>query len=185
MANTILTGSSFFLGQSNYNGTASEGAILNVHNSEVAPLTMMSDPSSTTGQVYSNWNNTSTNPQYQENYIGDDINLDLGEAVRMDIDGDGDLDSADPWLRVTDFDRYTIDIRLFDGTIVSGVGVIISGTDPSTGNTYQSMVLGDDLVNTLNNSNQNVTRITLKDYVPTGGGWRRSYAASIHTQLRQ
>lgn len=167
MANLTLTGSSFFLGQSTYNGTAAEGDVLSVHNSDVAPLTMMSDPSSTSGQVYSSWNNTSTNPLYAENYVGDDVNLDLGEAVRMDLNGDGSL-TGEPWLRVTDFDRYMIDIRLVDGTVVPGVGVIISATNPATGETYQSMVLGDNIVAELNASGQNVSKIFLKEYRPTG-----------------
>lgn len=168
MAGSTLTGSSFYLGQSTYNGTAAVGSVLSVHNSEVAPLTMVSNPSTITGQPYSSWTNTSTNPLYQEGYIGDNINLDLGEAVRMDLNSDNTLDGSDPWLRVTDFDRYKIDIRLEDGTIIQGVGVIISGTDPGTGNTYQSMVLGDELVLALNASGQNVTKIFLTEYVPTG-----------------
>lgn len=85
----------------------------------------------------------------------------------MNIDGDGNL-SNDPWLRVTDFDRYGVDIRMEDGSIIHGVGVIISARDPSTGKVYQSMVFGDDLVATLNNTNMNLNRIVLTSYIPTG-----------------
>lgn len=167
MANVTRNGSSFFLGQSTHNGTASVGSSLYMNNAEVAPITMMSDPSSISGQPYSGWNNTSTNSQYRENYSGDDINLDLGEAVKMDLDGNGDLGN-NPWLRVTDFDRYAIDIRMADDSIVTGVGVIISARDPATGNVYQSMVLGDNLVATLNATNMNINRIKLTSYIPTG-----------------
>ena len=167
MANTTLTGSSFYLGESSYNGPGSIGSSLYLNNAQVSRITMMTDPSSITGQPYSGWNNTSTNSQYYENYGGDDRNLDLGEAVRMNIDGDGNL-SNDPWLRVTDFDRYGVDIRMEDGSIIHGVGVIISARDPSTGKVYQSMVFGDDLVATLNNTNMNLNRIVLTSYIPTG-----------------
>lgn len=167
MANVTQNGSSFFLGQSTYNGAASVGSSLFMNNAQVAPITMMSGPSSVRGQTCSSWNNTSTNRLYRENYPSDDENLDLGEAVKMDLDGNGDLGN-NPWLRVTDFDRYGIDIRMDDGSIISGVGVIISARDPNTNAVYQSMVLGDNLVGRLNDTNMNVNRIQLKTYIPTG-----------------
>lgn len=167
MANLTLNGSCFFLGESSYNGAGSVGSTLYLNNAQVSKITMMTDPSSTSGQPYSNWNNTSSNPQYAENYNGDDINLDLGEAIRLDLNGDGDLGN-EPWLRVTDFDRYAIDIRLDDDTIVTGIGNIISARNPATGKIYQTMVLGDSLVSTLNDSNLNINRIQLREYVPIG-----------------
>lgn len=166
MPNKILTGSSFFLGQSSYNGTGSIGSMLYMNNAQVSTITMVSDPSATSGQPYSSWNNTSTT--YPENYGDDDANLDLGEAVRMDINGSGSLDD-DPWLRVTDFDRYSIQIRMEDGSFIAGVGVIISARDPATSNVYQSMVLGDLLVDALNDTNMNINRIELMSYIETGG----------------
>lgn len=64
MANTTLTGSSFYLGESSYNGQGSVGSSLYLNNAQVSRITMMTDPSSVTGQTYSGWNNTSTHPQY-------------------------------------------------------------------------------------------------------------------------
>ncbi len=167
MANLTLNGSCFFLGESSYNGTGSQGATLYLNNAQVSHITMMSDPSSVPGQPYTSWNNTSSNSLYRENYIGDDINLDLGEAIRLDLNGNGDL-AGEPWLRVTDFDRYTIAIRMDDDSIITGVGNIISARNPATGKIYQTMVLGDNLVKTLNDTNMNINRIQLMEYVPTG-----------------
>jgi hypothetical protein len=135
-------------------------------NSEVAPITMVSDPSSTGNATYGGWNNTGI---YVENYPGDDANLDLGEAVQMDTNGDGSL-TGEPWLRVTDMDRYRLEFRLEDGRIINGVGVIITGRHPTDGNSYQSMVFGDQLVDTLNNSGVNITGITLTGYITLGAG---------------
>lgn len=167
MANLTLNGSCFFLGESNYNGTEAVGSSLYLNNAQVSQITMMTDPSSIPGRPYSSWKNTSADPKYAEDYAGDDVNLDLGEAIRLDLDLDGNL-GDDPWLRVTDFDRYAIDIRMDDDSIISGVGNIISARDPSSGKIYQTMVMGDNLVSALNDSNLNINRIQLKEYIPTG-----------------
>lgn len=166
MPSITATGSSVFLGQTTYNGASATGTILDFQNSEVSPIRMISDPSSTGNPTYGGWNNTGI---YVENYPGDDNNLDLGEAIQMDTNGDNDL-TGEPWLRVTDIDRYRLIFRMEDGSTMNGVGVIISGTDPATGNVYQSMVFGDNLVESLNNSGQNITRITLGDPITVGGG---------------
>ncbi|RCW79418.1 Hint domain-containing protein [Paracoccus lutimaris] len=127
---------------------------------------MVSDPSSTGNATYGTWNNTGA---YAENYPGDNSNLDLGEAVQMDTNGDGSLD-GEPWLRATDMDRYRLEFRMEDGSTIHGVGVIITGTDPGTGARYQSMVFGDLLVGRLNASGVNITGITLGEYITTGLG---------------
>ncbi|MBP6678377.1 MAG: Hint domain-containing protein [Paracoccus sp.] len=166
MPSRTAVGSSFFLGQSSYNGTSAVGTVFDVNNAETSTIAMVSDPSSTGHGVYGNWNNTGN---YSENYNGDDANLDMGEAMRLDIDGDGSLDN-DPWLRVTDFDRYQVAITMVDGTVLNGVGVILSGIDPATQNVYQTLVFGDLLVGGLNATEMNITQITLGNPITVGGG---------------
>lgn len=166
MPSVTLTGSTFYLGQTSYNGAGSTGTVFNVDNAEASTISMVSDPSSTGSPIYGSWNNTGV---YPENYPGDDNNLDMGEAIRLDIDGDGSL-TNDPWLRVTDFDRYAINIQMVSGQVVTGVCVILSGTDPATGNVYQSMVFGDNLVTTLNNTDENIVQITLGAPITVGSG---------------
>lgn len=166
MVSRTATGSSVYLGQSSYNGTSATGSVLNFQNSEVAPISMVSDPSSTGSSTYGSWNNTGL---YNENYAADDANLDLGEAVQMDTNGDGIL-TGEPWLRVTDIDRYRLVFRMEDGSTMNGVGVIITGTNPTTGLRYQSMVFGDLLVDSLNASGVNITSITLGEYITLGTG---------------
>ena len=72
-------------GQTSYGGTASVDSVFNVDNAQTSTVQMVSDPSSTGNPVYGGWNNTGL---YVENYGGDDNNLDMGEAIRLDIDGD-------------------------------------------------------------------------------------------------
>lgn len=136
--------------------------MLHFSNAEARDITMVSDPSSTGHPVYGTWNNTGSRP---ENYIFDDANLDKGEAIRLDTDGDGDM-TDETWLRATDFDRYSLDVKMVDGSIIQGVGIILTGTDLATGNTYQTMVFGDLLVQALNDSGMNVQNITLTGYIP-------------------
>lgn len=168
MASKTVTGSAVFLGQTNYTGSNSVGSVLNFTNSEVTQITMVSDPSSTGSPLYGTWDNTN-NGSLSEDYTNDDNNLDLGEAVRMDTDGDGDL-TGEPWLKVMLLDRYRLDIALEDGSIVNGVGVIIKAQDPTTGRIYQSMVFGDRLVDTLNGTGLNIVTVTLAEYIRTGTG---------------
>lgn len=94
MASRTATGSALYLGQTDYNGAGSIGRVIHFGNSETSTVTMISDPSSTGSPIYGSWNNTGSRP---ENYVYDDDNLDLGEAIRMDTDGDGDL-TDEPWL---------------------------------------------------------------------------------------
>lgn len=169
MPSVTQTGSSFYLGQTSYNGAAASGSVFNVDNTETSSIAMVSDPSSTGSPIYGTWENTGF---YPENYNNDDVNLDLGEAIRVDIDGDGSLDN-DPWLRVTDFDRYTVTVDMVSGPPITGVCVILSGTDPATGNVYQSMVFGDGLVNSLNAAATNITAITLGTYLDIGANGTR------------
>lgn len=167
MVSRTAHGSSFYLGQSSYNGSGSVGTIFTVNNAETSTIDMVSDPSSTGHPVYGGWNNTGTLP---EDYLNDDANLDMGEAIRVDVDGDGVL-TNDPWLRVTDFDRYSVSILMADGSTITGVGVILTGSDPSApGASYQSLVFGDQLVGRLNDAGVNIVNIQLTGYIPTGGG---------------
>ena len=166
MPSVTLSGSTFYLGQTSYGGTASVDSVFNVDNAQTSTVQMVSDPSSTGNPVYGGWNNTGL---YVENYGGDDNNLDMGEAIRLDIDGDGSLEN-DPWLRVTDFDRYRVNIDMVSGPPITGVGVIVSGRDPATGNVYQTMVFGDDLVSRLNATDVNITAITLGQHITLGQG---------------
>lgn len=165
MASRTATGSALYLGQTDYNGAGSIGRVIHFGNSETSTVTMISDPSSTGSPIYGSWNNTGSRP---ENYVYDDDNLDLGEAIRMDTDGDGDL-TDEPWLRVTDFDRYSLAFEMTDGSIENGVGVVVSGTDPATGNVYQALVFGDGLVSRLNDTGVNISNIKLTGYIPTSG----------------
>lgn len=166
MPSRTAVGSSFYLGQTSYNGTGAVGTVFDVNNAETSTIAMVSDPSSTGHGTYGGWNN---NGVYGENYAGDDNNLDMGEAIRLDIDGDGSLDN-DPWLRVTDFDRYQVAVTMVDGSVVNGVGVILSGIDPATQNVYQTLVFGDQIVGNLNATEMNITRITLGTPITVGGG---------------
>ena len=166
MPSITLSGSTFYLGQTSYGGTGSVNSVFNVDNAETSTIQMVSDPSSTGSPVYGGWDNTGL---YFENYPGDDNNLDMGEAIRLDIDGDGSLEN-DPWLRDTDYDRYRVNIDMVSGPPINGVGVILSGTDPATGNVYQAMVFGDELVTRLNATDVNITAITLGTHITVGQG---------------
>ena len=166
MPSRTLEGSTFYLGQTSYGGTASQGAVFTVNNAEASTIGMVSDPSSTGSAEYGSWNNTGI---YAEDYLNDDNNLDMGEAIRLDIDGDGSLEN-DPWLQVTAFDRYRIVIDMVDGPNVDGVCVILSGRDPATGTVYQSMVFGDQLVDRLNDTDVNIVSITLGENITLGVG---------------
>lgn len=176
MANVLYNGlSSFFLGQVNasnpkINGAASVGTVLD--SPDDATLTVAafySDPTTLGGS--SNWANTSSDPRYVEGGPLDDSYLDLGEGIRMDLDGDGSL-ANEPWLRINDIDRYSTTFALGDGLDpVTGNVNIITAYDPATGNVYQTMLLGDDLVQRINDSGASVIwSITLDSYVGSGEG---------------
>ena len=136
------------------------------------------DPANVGGITATNTSTTyfgSADPRYAENHGQDGVYLEVGEAIRIDINDNGSM-TDDSWLRITTIARYQTTVLLSNGTTVPGAVNIVTAVNPSTGVSYQTMLFGDNMVASINAATAGggigITSITLNTYTgygPSGG----------------
>ncbi|MFS4438512.1 Hint domain-containing protein [Paracoccaceae bacterium GXU_MW_L88] len=171
MANEFINASTLYLGDTSYSGAGGNGAVFTRANSFFTKSSFYTDPSSAqVGGIPAS--NTST--VFPEDHPQDDVYLELGEAMRIDQNDDGS-EADDSWLRITEIARYGgTQVTLNNGETVTGAVNLVTITNTVTGESYQTVLFGDNMVDSINAETQEegvgITSVTLGNYVGTGSG---------------